>query len=267
MKSESAAPLSPRTPAEEKAFYDDMWTRYGHLEEASPAAFHRRRLVADIAARVAAPTARVLDVGCGQGELLRDLAARLPQAHIAGADLSERSLRASRAQNPTFELFPLDISAPDFAVREGARLAAFDLVVCSEVLEHIPDDQQAARNLAALLAPHGVLIALRGRHRPPAPLRRRQPARLAGRRRPAGRIGPGVGLPLPQPVPRRRPGGLPFLGARGDVRRALDRVHCLQPGLEPALLSQPQKGRRTDDRRGSCRQLTARPHPSRPPSS
>jgi SAM-dependent methyltransferase len=115
--------------------------------------------VADIAARVAAPTARVLDVGCGQGELLRDLAARLPQAHIAGADLSERSLRASRAQNPTFELFPLDISAPDFAVREGARLAAFDLVVCSEVLEHIPDDQQAARNLAALLAPHGVLIA------------------------------------------------------------------------------------------------------------
>jgi SAM-dependent methyltransferase len=158
MKSERAAPPSPRTTAEEKAFYDDMWSRYGHLEAASPAAFHRRRLVVDIAARAVPPTARVLDVGCGQGELLRDLAARLPEARIAGADLSEQSLRASRSQNPTFDLFALDISAPDFAVRQRAHLATFDLVLCCEVLEHIPEDRRAARNLAALLAPGGVLV-------------------------------------------------------------------------------------------------------------
>jgi 2-polyprenyl-3-methyl-5-hydroxy-6-metoxy-1,4-benzoquinol methylase len=157
--SQSATGDAPRNATEEKAFYDDMWSRYGHLETESPAAIHRRRLVVDLASRAVAPTARVLDVGCGQGELLRDLAARLPQATISGADLSEESLRLSRAANPTFELFALNLADPDFASRQRAHLGAFDLVTCCEVLEHIPDHETAARNIASLLAPGGSLIA------------------------------------------------------------------------------------------------------------
>jgi 2-polyprenyl-3-methyl-5-hydroxy-6-metoxy-1,4-benzoquinol methylase len=156
--SKLASSPSRHTREEEKSFYDDMWNRYGHLEAESPAAFHRRRLVVELAAQAVGPTARVLDVGCGQGELLHDLAARLPSLRIAGADLSEQSLRTSRANNPTFDLFELDLADPELTARHPERLGAFDLVLCCEVLEHIPDDQSAARNLTALLAPGGVLI-------------------------------------------------------------------------------------------------------------
>jgi SAM-dependent methyltransferase len=148
-----------RTPDEEKAFYDEMWSRYGHLEAASPAAIHRRRIVSQLAAQFSIPAPRVLDVGCGQGELLRELDQALPGARISGSDLSAQSLEDSRASNPGFELFELDIADAEMSTRHAERTGQFDLVVCCEVLEHIVDDAQAARNLGRLLSPNGVLIA------------------------------------------------------------------------------------------------------------
>jgi len=160
MTTEPQVAPAPRSESEERAFYDDMWSKYGNLDVASPANFHRRRLVVDLAASAVRSRApRVLDVGCGQGELLRELAARLPDARIAGSDLSAQSLLDTRKRNQEFELFSLNIADPDFSQKYADRLGAFDLLICSEVLEHIPDDRLAARNLAALLAPGGALIA------------------------------------------------------------------------------------------------------------
>ena len=160
MTTEPEVAPAPRSESEERAFYDDMWSKYGNLDVASPANFHRRRLVVDLAASAVRSRApRVLDVGCGQGELLRELAARLPEARIAGSDLSAQSLLDTRKRNQAFELFALNIADPDFSQKYADRLGAFDLLICSEVLEHIPDDRLAARNLAALLAPGGALIA------------------------------------------------------------------------------------------------------------
>jgi SAM-dependent methyltransferase len=52
----------------------------------------------------------------------------------------------------------MDVTAPGFDADHAARLGAYDLVVCSEVIEHIPDDALAARRLASLVRPGGVLI-------------------------------------------------------------------------------------------------------------
>ena len=50
------------------------------------------------------------DVGCGQGELLREMSRAIPNAQVHGADLSEQSLIDSRKRNPTFDLFELNIT-------------------------------------------------------------------------------------------------------------------------------------------------------------
>src|SRR5450432_4167245 len=144
--------------SDSQAFYDQMWKDYGHLDAVSPAAFHRRRVVVRLARQYAQGAKEILDVGCGQGELLREVSDAIPGANVHGADLSEQSLIDSRRRNPTFDLFELNLTHERFAEQYSARLAAFDFVVCSEVLEHIPDHELAARHLLTLLRPSGVAI-------------------------------------------------------------------------------------------------------------
>lgn len=149
---------SASAAADQKAFYDEMWRNYGHLDAVSPAAFHRRRLVVQLASKHAKNARNILDVGCGQGELLREVAEAIPGAKVHGADLSEQSIIDSRKRNPTYDLFQLDLTEPSFSTQYADKIGAFEFVVCSEVLEHIPDDALAASNLCKLLAPGGVAI-------------------------------------------------------------------------------------------------------------
>lgn len=146
------------TKNSDAGFYDEMWRSYAHLDAVSPAAFHRRRVVVQLAAKAARGARAILDVGCGQGELLSELSRALPSATVSGADLSEQSIADSRRRNPDYDLFVMDLTDGDFEQKHAARLGSYDLVVCSEVVEHIEDDGMAVRRLRSLLSPGGHLI-------------------------------------------------------------------------------------------------------------
>ena len=139
------------------AFYDGVWAEFGDLDRGSPAAFHRRRIIRRLSLAHASSARRVLDAGSGQGLLVRELALHMPAAVVAGADVSELSRAATARANPDAPVFQLDLSAPDFEARE-TELGHFDLVICSEVLEHLPDDREAVMRLAQLLDERGCLI-------------------------------------------------------------------------------------------------------------
>jgi len=139
-------------PASE--FYDNVWSSLAELDAKSPAGFHRRRLLLELA-REYAPFARtILEVGCGQGALLAELARAFRAADLSGIDASEAALvharkRCSRAELSVFDLEQSDGHA--FARR-------FDLIVCSEVLEHLEHDALALRRVCGWLRPGGHLL-------------------------------------------------------------------------------------------------------------
>jgi len=145
-------------PEQAKEFYDEVWRKYAHLDAKSPAAFHRRRLVVQLVRNARPDARRILDVGCGQGELLGALQLAMPEASVDGADVSEQSLTDSRKRSPNGDLFILDLSDADFEEKYRDRLGLYDVVTCSEVIEHIPDDARALKRLHALLAPRGAAI-------------------------------------------------------------------------------------------------------------
>jgi SAM-dependent methyltransferase len=113
-----------------------------------------RKLVLEFAPRAL----HVLDAGCGRGELVAELSRALPGTRLAGADVSDTSRRSAQVRCPDAEIFTLDLDAEDFPSQKAQRLCHFDVVICSEVLEHLADDGRALGRLRELLKPGGLLI-------------------------------------------------------------------------------------------------------------
>ena len=108
------------------------------------------------------PGCRILDVGCGSGRHLAE-AARLQGALAVGADLCLEDLTAARERMDFHEKVGATGGGPwEVLAANAAHLPfaseTFDLVICSEVLEHIPDHARAVDELVRVLKPGGDLV-------------------------------------------------------------------------------------------------------------
>jgi 2-polyprenyl-3-methyl-5-hydroxy-6-metoxy-1,4-benzoquinol methylase len=98
------------------------------------------------------PGESVLDIGCGKGELAYDLAVRA-QAQVTGVDFSPTVLAFARER---FGAPGLDFVEADALTWRPPR--PFDVVVLSNVLEHVADRVGLLGRLCELAAPQRVLI-------------------------------------------------------------------------------------------------------------
>jgi SAM-dependent methyltransferase len=112
----------------------------------------RRRLVtAVIEALGTPPTAQVLDVGCGTGANLR-LLVELGFQDVIGLDRSEEAIRwcAEKGLPPVKRGDLCRLPFPE---------DHFDMILATDVLEHIDDEGAAVMELFRVLRPGGTLIA------------------------------------------------------------------------------------------------------------
>jgi SAM-dependent methyltransferase len=101
----------------------------------------------------------VLDVGCGEGRHTSE--ACHWECRAVGVDLSEADLRLAKRllgyQERAHEIKGradfIAVDAQNLPFRDGV----FDKIVCTEVLEHIPDDKAGIRELVRVLKPGGLI--------------------------------------------------------------------------------------------------------------
>ncbi|HYQ81450.1 MAG TPA: methyltransferase domain-containing protein [Anaeromyxobacteraceae bacterium] len=102
--------------------------------------------------------ARILDAGCGTGEIASRLAALYPAATVLGVDVLDAPLELARRRHGAlhprlrFEkgsVFQLDLPA-----------ASFDLAVCRHVIQAIPEPERALAELVRVTRPGGWVHVL-----------------------------------------------------------------------------------------------------------
>jgi ubiquinone/menaquinone biosynthesis C-methylase UbiE len=148
--------IEPGTPAWSewvKDYYRDVetydWVDVADNLRGLEAFFHRNRawVVRKMVAKYATPNAPILDAGCGTGLNLRHL-----PAGSTGVDINPRNIELLKQRLPNHHVVEGDVEALPFA--DGS----FGTVLCTEVIEHIPDPTAALAEYRRVLQPGGVLI-------------------------------------------------------------------------------------------------------------
>lgn len=95
---------------------------------------------------------RVLDVGCGTGaNLTAPLAQLFPETSFVGIDSDPASIAYAKRENPAD-------NAQYFVEATFGDTESFDLVIASEVIEHVEDPDAFLNLLRGFLAPDGKLV-------------------------------------------------------------------------------------------------------------
>lgn len=98
------------------------------------------------------PDARILDVGCGNGNISMALGSL--GYRVLGVDIDPTSIEKAKLANP-FDNVKFDIlDANAFAMKDE-----FDAIVCSEVLEHLNDPIELVQSIHNILKKEGVFVA------------------------------------------------------------------------------------------------------------
>ena len=124
-------------------FGDDL----GELLGARIPSDHSRPVIADdYAGRLRAR--RVLDVGCGAGDSVDLFRSVVPDVQWVGADIASSPEVATRTRTDA-----------EFVTFDGRRLpfddAAFELVFCKQVLEHVEHPREFVAEAARVVGPGG----------------------------------------------------------------------------------------------------------------
>ncbi len=99
---------------------------------------------------------KILDIGCGVGTI--DLYLAKEKKDVVGIDLSQNGIKIARKNMKKFGLSrKLRFIVTNFpnVIPKGR----FDLIICSEVLEHLTQDKLAVMKIKGLLNKNGVVVA------------------------------------------------------------------------------------------------------------
>ena len=108
-------------------------------------------MVEEAASRLqAAP--RILDVGCGQGHITALIDSKIQAAEVCGLDYSISAIGYANKKFPGIDF--VVASAYQCPYREGY----FDIVVCNNLWEHVPDPLLLLSKIARVMKSHGFLI-------------------------------------------------------------------------------------------------------------
>jgi hypothetical protein len=128
--------------------YENLAVAWHDGQELNPGTRHRRRLMLQLLSKCNFNS--VLEVGGGQPYLLRDVKEKYPSVECTGTDLSRALIENNRKEFPQYNFEVLDV------VNE-ALPKKYDVVIASEVLEHVKDYHKSLKNMAEMASKYIIV--------------------------------------------------------------------------------------------------------------
>ena len=94
----------------------------------------------------------ILDAGCGEGHLLERLCEAGKGVELWGVDATKVAVERARMRCPSARIVEGDIARLPF------KDESVGVIVCTEVIEHVPEYDEVLREFKRVLQPNGLLI-------------------------------------------------------------------------------------------------------------
>jgi SAM-dependent methyltransferase len=141
--------MTTRSPAESlREFYEQSEVPIG---SGSDRARRQLRMLAEVLRERQGPQ-RILDVGCGDGAATGLVARFSADNHVVGVDWSTRAVR--KASEYGFTVVSGGVESPGLPIATGT----VDVVIMSELIEHLVDTDAALAEAWRVLRPGGALL-------------------------------------------------------------------------------------------------------------
>ncbi len=94
----------------------------------------------------------ILDVGCASGWMLSKISEKFPLAQCTGVDVYKKAIEYGQKLYKNLRLISVDAHKLPFKDKFS------DLVICTELLEHVENPQKVLSEIKRILAPNGIAI-------------------------------------------------------------------------------------------------------------
>ncbi len=132
---------------EQQEYWDQRWNRQRRPNDWQ---LRRGETILELVRSLPLKRPKIIDLGCATGWFTAQLS-RFGQ-DVTGIDLSEAAIELAKSDFPGIRYIAGNI----FEMKLMPEMV--DLVVCQEVIAHVPDQQELVRRIARIIKPGGYLI-------------------------------------------------------------------------------------------------------------
>lgn len=126
--------------------YDKLWVQKYSLKPT------RNYIVKALSKYIKNDEIKVLDLGCGTGELIFELTNKFNKFEVTGIDFSEKMLEISKKRNPSAKHLQMDASELNILDSK------YDIILCTHSMPYYKEPKNVFKHLNNLLSDEGKLL-------------------------------------------------------------------------------------------------------------
>ena len=137
--------------------WDNHWRRYSDSASENPAQKYRFKLILEELLKFKnQESLKIMDIGCGQGDLLLAAQNFFANFNLMGLELSQEGVNIVKEKTGVANIFQADLLNYADELKQFHGWA--DVMICSEVLEHVDDPVLFLKTSLLFLKTKGMLI-------------------------------------------------------------------------------------------------------------